>query len=187
MARCIGWGAALAAVVLGFLLSIYLMAGVRWQGDNPHHLTVSGAVAHSDTTYGVSLGLAAVVAGLLLALEATCRIPLARASLPVVALLGASLLVAIGVTWRRHRAVHHAFTALTVLLMVAAAGLWTHAAGRGTMQAVLAVLTVLLFLAGVGVGGAGRCRRFRWVAVLEWLIAVLFLSAVFCSCAGRLT
>ena len=72
MRACLGWWFALAAVAFAFLSSVYLMAGVRLQGD-PHRLTISGAVAHSDATYGVSLALVAVLVGLLLALGLAWR------------------------------------------------------------------------------------------------------------------
>ena len=54
-----------------------------------------------------------------------------------------------------------------------------------TARVLLPTLTALLFLAGVGVGVAGRRRQMRCVATMEWLAIGLFLSAALCSCAGR--
>ena len=185
MRACLGWWLALTAVAFAFLSSLYVMAGVRIDG-NPHQLTISGAVAHSDATYGTSLALVVVLVGLLLALEATCRIPLARASVPVAALAGFAMLLSIAITWKRHRPAHYAFTALALVGMVVLAGLWTHAAWPDrTARVLLPTLTVLLALAGVGVGVAGRRRQMRCVATMEWLAIGLFLSAALCSCSGR--
>ncbi len=185
MRACLGWWLALTAVAFAFMSSLYVIADVRIDG-NPHKLTISGAVAHSDATYGTSIVLMLVLVGLLLALEVTCRIPLARASVPVAAIVGLAMLLSIAITWKRHRPAHYAFTALALVGMVVLAGLWTHAAWPDrTARVLLPTLTVLLFLAGVGVGVAGRRRQMRCVATMEWLAIGLFLSAALCSCAGR--
>ena len=188
---CYGVTGTLAGLVVAFLVAIYLL-GLRkmgaWESGKDFNLPISAALAQTPTTYGLSIAMAVLVAVGSTVMECVYPIPLARASIPVVAIFGTFLVISICVTWKRQRTVHYVFTGLALALMVAAAGLWTHASWKRSpaMRTTMTIVTVMLGVASLGAGISFSLRtKQKWLAVTEWVSVALFMVALVCSCSVR--
>lgn len=190
---CFAASGTLGGLVVCFLITIYLL-GLRkmgaWESRKDFNLPISSALAQTPTTYGLSVALAVAIAAITITIECLYPKGLRKATIPVVALFGVCLIVAICVTHKRQSTVHYVFTGLTLALMVAAAGLWTHASwitdDKKSMKIAITILTAMLGLAALGAGISFSMRtKQQWLAIMEWVSVALFIVILICSCSTR--